>query len=356
MKKLLLATLVCTATTHAAPAAPSDLPLPVYWLDMDVLRALEARAQEGELWQGRIINIPPVLESAARLGPVVWSERFGVAADKLREFAHHPGEERQGIWGFRDAASAKAAFEHLDREGFAALPGGEKALGTPGELDLIAIDEFWRPVGEPVVFALRGDLLWQGSNLPEPPPDPWHQILWQPTLSAVRTALPEDAQLLQAGIFTIEQGIQQSESDIADILLQPGKKDPEKIMAALAPAEDGLPPYLGGVIADAQHGDKAILQLTLIYPDCDTAEKAKAALPARWQAWKMRGKMVPDSGSLDTRTLKPGQRSNHCYAMLHHVSDNPRVEEHPALRAAWGAFYRGQFGVIAIAIPVENRE
>lgn len=355
MKKMIWMSLwLAASVAHAqAPAASSDLPLPLYWLDMGVLRDLESRAQEGEVWQGRrLMSLPHTLRPYAQHGPVAWSERFGVAAEKLDYFAHHPDtgrEDAQSLWGFADAASAKAAFAHLDREGFAALPDGEKALGTPGELDLLAIDDFWRMNGQPVVFTLKGDLLWQGSHIPAaivPEENPLSsQILWQSSLAALQTALSEDAQLLQASFFTTEQGLHQSGPDMMAALgLGDGKLDPEKFRELFA-VQAGVPPYFGGIFADAQMGDKAVLLLALIYPDCDTAAKAQALLPERWGQWQAEYPLLA-GGALDTQSVKPGSRSNLCFAVLRHMSDNPRPEEHQALMTAWDAFARGKFSVV----------
>lgn len=351
---LWLAGSLAHAHAHApAPASSSDLPLPLYWLDMGVLRDLESRAQEGELWKGwRLMGSPDTLRPYAHHGPVVWGERFGVAAEKLHYFVHHPGTGRadeQSLWIFADAASAKAVFEHLDREGFVALPEGEKVLGTPGKLDLLASDDFWRMDGQPVVFALKGDLLWQGRDLPAAivPEDNSLSslILWQSSLVALQTVLPDDARLLQASFFTIEQGLYQSEPDMAAVLaLGEEKFNPEKLKELFA-VQAGVPPYFGGIFADAQQGDKAVLLLALVYPDCDTAAKAQALLPERWAQWQTEYPMLA-GGALDTQQVKPGIRSNLCFAVLRHTSDNPRPEEHQALSMAWHAFNRGKFSVV----------
>ncbi|MDO5091319.1 MAG: hypothetical protein Q4D61_07200 [Cardiobacteriaceae bacterium] len=403
MKKLLLAALIATTSAHAAPpdiselrlgfpqyrqemaaryeakhtqaapATPSDLPLPVYWLDLAVLRDLEPRVQEGNVWQR--IMIPPWPLQAYAEWPAVWGEKVGVAADKVRYFIHHANEsdseEHQTLWAFADAKNAEAAFAHLDHEGFAAQPGGAKLLGTPGEFNHAASDNFWRPYGEAVVFALRGDLLWQGHKLPAPLPESWQQIRWQPTLDALRTALPEDAQLLQASFFTLERGMRQDmaeiehilrpveqallenpEADIKKILAQQGLDSPEKIMMVLGLPQDGLPPYLGGVFVDAQHGDKGILLVALIYPDCDTAAKVQAALPARWEKWRKRKEYAQIVNAADD-TVAPPQRheaqgNTYCYAVLRHVSDATNPAEYLAPRIVQSNLLNNDFSVIHI--------
>ncbi|MDO5091318.1 MAG: hypothetical protein Q4D61_07195 [Cardiobacteriaceae bacterium] len=358
MKKLLLAALIATTITHAAPREASNLPLPLYWLDMAVLRDLKAQADGDEWWRVRRIGAtksstsPSVAERAAK---------FGAAADKLRYFAEHPsdsGEEDQYLWAFADAASAEAAFALLDSQGFAALPSGEKALGTPGEIDWDNAknwDVVWQPNGFAVVMERRDDLLWQGSKLRSAMPAPAQQSHWQSTLDTLRAALPENAQALQASFFRKENGLRQGIIGVWEAMTE-GKEDADKpseeaVEVALV-AKGGLPPYLGGVLIDAQHGDKAIFLIALAYPDCDAADKAQAALPARWETWREERahKYLPIAAgnSIDTLQIRETAGDQYCYAVLRHVSASANPAEHPALRTVWQAFLLRDFNVINI--------
>lgn len=332
MRKIIIsALLLAGAAAYSQSATPADLPLPLYWLNIGELRNLEARAQEGELWQARIIDIPPALQPYARLGAVAWSERFGVAADRLVAFASHRGKDmavQESVWIFADAQSARAAFAHLDHEGFASLPDGEKALGTPGETDLVAMDDFWRPAGEPVIFTLQGNQLRQRS-VPGATQAPTGDGAW---LDGLQTLLPDGSKPLQATFFSAEQGMKQG---------LPGMDK----MSMEAVLEDGLPPYRGGVFVDVQHGDKASFLLAFAYDDCTQAQVAQGLLPQRWAAWQAswdEKHRVQPGGEVDAAQIK---LEGGCLAVLRHASDNLRVEEHPALKQVWHAFSLRDFSV-----------
>nr|WP_314262462.1 hypothetical protein [uncultured Devosia sp.] len=54
--------------------------------------------------------------------------------------------------------------------------------------------------------------------------------------------------------------------------------------AAMFEGTQGIPPYLGGIVADVQHELGPTVTIALTYPDCETADKSVAALEERWAA------------------------------------------------------------------------
>ncbi|MDD2867151.1 hypothetical protein [Neomegalonema sp.] len=97
-----------------------------------------------------------------------------------------------------------------------------------------------------------------------------------------------EGEALQASPFTPVLGLE-SGFDPAEILLRarPGQDMAAlraEIEARMAETTRGVPPYFGGLLADAQIQGRPALVVALAYPDCGTAQAAAEASAGLWRA------------------------------------------------------------------------
>ena len=102
---------------------------------------------------------------------------------------------------------------------------------------------------------------------------------------------------------------------------------------------EGLPPWLGGIIVDAQ-ADQPAAAISLTYADCDAARKAVTLMERRWadsMPETAQGEMVGE--------VVAGSQDGLCAATLR-VS--ARTQDAPLFRSVIAALMRRQFTVLQI--------
>lgn len=116
------------------------------------------------------------------------------------------------------------------------------------------------------------------------------------------------------------------------------KKRMEEQMAAVS---QGIPPYLGGIIADVQH-DQPGVGIALAYPDCTIAQEAADAIAARW------GDMAGEAAQGEVTAHTAEGEGGFCAATVSVFVDADSPEQSPAYRALIEAYMRGQAGILQI--------
>jgi hypothetical protein len=116
------------------------------------------------------------------------------------------------------------------------------------------------------------------------------------------------------------------------------RKRMEEQMATLG---QGIPPYLGGLIADVQH-ERSGVGIALAYPDCDIAQEAANAIVARWV------EMAGDAAQGDVSANTAEGEGGFCAATVSVFVDADSPEQSPAYRALIENYMRGQAGILQI--------
>lgn len=270
-----------------------------YFLDMEELLALP-QPEDGTPQIARGMEMAgglPPMQALATAGPGPWEEKAGIGLESLRYLAGF-GASPHGIsiWGLEEETSA-ALPGILTERGFAPaagdVPDGALANGEPMQTDLTMADaaDPWRGrMGQASLVALRDTVLIQSPTpeglaavaQPEPPASAADHAIVRTILDGIDAAA--EGPIVQAMLISPAFGLPQIDPAV---LLQAGRDGIDRVRAVMeaqvAAGSEGIPVYLGGLIADIQTGQHPALVIALAYPDCDIAEAAGAALVQRWQ-------------------------------------------------------------------------
>lgn len=241
--------------------------------------------------------LPPV-DVIAQNGLANWDEKAGVAIDDIAYFAGF-GEQPTWLtyWGLADEAAASEVYETLAAGEFEPIPGKDGVIGNgePMAMDFEKrdIENPWRGSAGQASFATTaGNALVQATT-----PELFNVLSASETSVADNAATlaaldglqvlagPEDGKIIQATLISPAFGL--SAADPAALMSEnPSDFDTlkEKMEAAAAAADEGVPPYFGGIIADVQYADHSAMLISLAYADCAMAETAVATMISRWNA------------------------------------------------------------------------
>jgi len=273
-------------------------PMPIIYLDVQAL----LRAEDGALSEAgmRRLGLARMIRPLQSLKPgmsMAWTKKSGVAFEDIAYFAgfgQPPGNV--SYWGFADASAANALFDALPALAFREVAKAPRILAN-GEPRMINFG-----IGDPqnpwlgqtgwssFVFA-ADDALVQASA-----PDDLKPIIAMKRSAAdnpaIKTALQglsdasitKDTSIVQALVITPLFGL--SAVDTSDQL----PTDPQDLEApktktetTLAGSINGIPAYLGGIMADVQRKEGPAPLVSLAYANCPTADIAVVALQARWK-------------------------------------------------------------------------
>jgi hypothetical protein len=310
--------------TILATLATSD-PMPIAYLDVGAL----ARAENGALSDAALRRlafagvIRPLETLRYGMGKG-WTEKAGIAFADISWFAGNGmPPARLAAWGLADDAAAARLFETLLSRGFREIQAVPRLLanGEPRAINFDAMDPDnpWSgELGQTSVVTIRRDALLQASA-----PD-----VIRPTLEMTRSVADnaaiaialdglarapasKDASIVQALVILPLFGL--SAVDVSDLLLEDltdMDAARKKMEAKLLDSSRGVPPYLAGIVVDAQQPGGPALVVSLAYADCAAAEIALTTIQTRWS-----GTMDPARSAGMSGDAVPGSNGE-CAAVL----------------------------------------
>lgn len=282
-----------------------------------------------------------------------WGESAGVDIADVRYFAGFGRSPNMStVWGLKDNAAATGLLGALAKRDF--RPSGVPGVfgnGEPLKRDLAKNkpSDPWRGrVGTPTFGTAKGNVVMQAST-----PQETAMLLAEfpgvdesAVVAAAMAGLQEavgDAEVVQAMLVSPLLGL--STSIDPAVLMPSGSKDPEamreKLKAGIEAGRKGIPPYLGGFIADAQGGRPAVA-IALTYLDCETADKAAALVAQRW------AETMPAAAQGETSTKTVAAVEGLCAAMFRVDSEAADDGANAAFHALFQAYLRRQFTVLQI--------
>lgn len=232
-------------------------------------------------------------EAALSTDAESWQEKSGMPLKDIRYFAGFGQAPYEVVlWGLQDEAAAQGLVTALGDRGFtpAKLPG-VVGNGEPLADDLAMADpgDPWRSrVGAARFAAAKGDVVISATTpaaMPMLRAD-GPSAADNPVIGAALDGLSQavgDGVVVQAMVVSPVMGL--VTLDPVDLLLpQAGNlaQVRERLAERVEAGRTGIPPWFGGILADAQlDGPAAILSLS--YADCETAETAAQLMETRWQ-------------------------------------------------------------------------
>ncbi len=224
-----------------------------------------------------------------------WEEKAGIAFDDISYFAGFGQPPMTiGYWGFDSADTASQLIVNLKQRDFTAVAGavdGTVGNGEPNVTNLQNRDPAnpWLGALGKSSFALAFDDVVIQATAPEAmdamtridPSAGNNEILVAALNGLSATVGVDQGQIVQAVVISPAFGL---EGVDPAAVLGSGNIDEAKaaLEAAMEEGLEGIPPYVGGILADVQYQDGPAVSVSLTYADCETADSAIAALEARW--------------------------------------------------------------------------
>ncbi|WP_079210830.1 hypothetical protein [Brucella pituitosa] len=326
----------------------------ILFVDIKAWRGLDEAAPSADAMRRlTLVQQIPALQPIG-YGLDEWSSHAKIAFDDVAYFAafgQAPGTVT--YWGLKDQASVAQLLESLKSSDFVA---GDPAIpgllqnGEAGKMDLSKANakDPWRgtmgtarfvlPLGQALVDTASAEAIKQ---LAQPSPSVAENDVILTAIAGLNHAMaPDEGALVQAAV-------------ISPILGAEGI-DPEKLLAAAALDHDaaqkqfealvkeqgrGLPPYLAGIIADAQIKAAPAVAIALAYPDCQTADKALAAIKSAWGEMKAAQNaqfsgesLAADKLCAAVVTLTAAKADNASNPLLSEIMDRYMQRDLPLLR------------------------
>lgn len=215
-----------------------------------------------------------------------WAERSLVDLADVRYVA--ASSFQPVVWGLAGEEAVESTIAALDAADFDPV-GTEGMLGNGRGSDPAKVEPFdpWRYAGRHSSFiAAKGSAIVQAiapvlvEATLRGEPNMSDSDVVNAALGGIEAALG-DGTLIQAMLITPLMGLGGEDREM--LLNWPPTLEEmrEKLEAELQPGTQGIPSYLGGFIADAQ-GDTPSVLISVVYPDCTTAERAAAQMADRW--------------------------------------------------------------------------
>ncbi|MDR7126351.1 hypothetical protein [Pseudotabrizicola sp. 4114] len=329
-----------------------------YFVDIAAVARLAAE-QNGDITPRHFMRAPvgAMLPPAAALysgDTDNWHERAGVDLQDVRYFVGY-GEPPNTVtvWGLADDDTATDLVTTLTNGDF--KPVGEEGIignGEPRIADLTLADRGmpWRsPVGAPTFAGAKGNVLIQAST-----PDTLPGMLGDfgdsgldrhPMVQALTAGLEVavgDQTIVQAVLISPAFGF----ASIDPSAIMPGGgRDIDAIRnhlkAQITSGSAGIPPFLGGLIADA-HADHPAVAISLAYPDCETADLAATLIEERWAT------SMPDVAQGTTSTATSEHPDGYCAAVLTVTGDGTDKSLNPLFSTFFDMNARREFTVLQV--------
>jgi len=337
------------AALKQAPQAVLAMPVPDQLYFVDIGAALTTAQAAGEAvsprhFQHLAAGMRP-LEALRAGAPSTWENLAGLSLTELAYlagFGRAPNET--AIWGLNSAERAAALLAALEARDFTRIAGGS-VLGN-GEADRMNLQrrnpaDPWRGrAGQASFVVARGSAVVQASRpqLLAQPPEP--STADSPIVMTALAGLEK-----AAGNGAIAQAIIVSPligavgPNLADLLGKPPAQVREAFLAA-AERRRGIPPFLGGIIADVRQ-DAALLVISLTFPDCTIAADAAEKIGQRWAA-------EMQVAAATTRALSTPGTEGLCAGVLSIRTEAAQTGQNPAYHALYGSLMRTGSTVLRI--------
>lgn len=291
------------------------------------------------------------LDSLPRTDPAEWQEKSGIPVDQLRYMTGYgQPPDVVNLWGLADEAATANMIAALEARGFetAGAPGvignGEPMRMAPKQRDP---SDPWRTmIGAAQFAAAKGNSVVQAQTpqnallVSTPQPGLGENSIFETALAGLEQ-LVGDSWIIQATVISPLFGL--GGVDPALVMAPAADMDEtrQKIEDQMAALGTGIPPYLGGIIADVQ-GERTGVGIALAYPDCDIAQAAADLIGARWS--EMAGEDAQGQVTAHTADGDAGL----CAATLSVFVDNDNPEFNLAYRFVLDAYFNRQPGVLQI--------
>ncbi len=279
-----------------------------------------------------------------------WESKAGTTIDRLQYFAGYGRPPNShAFWGLSDEAAATGLIETLESIGFESAGAGVIGNGEPQRMDPSLRDpsDPWRTnIGAAQFAAALGTNVVQ-TQTPQAAalaaaeqPRLGDNPIMQTALSGLEQAVG-DSQVVQATIISPLFGMTGLDpraflSPSAD--MEETKRKIEEQMASLG---SGIPPYMGGIVADLQ-GDSQGVGIALAYPDCAIAQEAADSIAARWV------ELADEAAQGEITAQNAEAEDGLCAATVTVYLDEQNAVQNPAYRAVVDIYMRGQPGVLQI--------
>jgi hypothetical protein len=308
----------------------------VTFVDIKAWRGLDEAAPSADAMRRlALVQQIPALQPIG-YGLDEWSSHAKIAFDDVAYFAafgQAPGTVT--YWGLKDQDRVSQLLESLKSSDFAA---GDPANAKDPWRGTMGTARFVLPLGQALVDTASADAIKQ---LAQPGPSVAESDVILTAIAGLNHAVaPDEGAIVQAAV-------------ISPILGAEGI-DPEKLLAAAALDHDaarqqleamvkeqgrGLPPYLGGIIADAQIKAAPAVAIALAYPDCQTADKALEAIKSAWGEMKAAQNaqfsgesLAADKLCAAVVTLTAAKADNAGNSLLSEIMDRYMQRDLPLLR------------------------
>ncbi len=270
----------------------------ISFLDVQAWRGLEKDAPTADAM--RRLSIAQAITPLQSMGYGLdkWSDSAHIPLNDLSYFAgfgQSPGNVT--YWGLKDKQAADKFADRLKQADFKPVDGDVAGLMANGEANKPDMTKAtgqqpWRgTMGMPTFVLPLDTALVQAAApsgmkaLSQPKPSVADSEIVGASIAGLKEAVPSDGgRIVQAAVISPVFGLQGV--DPAKVLMSSpadleGAK--QKLQAAAASSNEGIPPYFGGIIADVQVKDVPAVVLSLSYSDCGVAQQAVDGVAAAWK-------------------------------------------------------------------------
>ncbi|OAE63403.1 hypothetical protein A7J67_22230 [Achromobacter xylosoxidans] len=227
-----------------------------------------------------------------------WSERAHISLDELSYFGgfgRSPGNV--AYWGVKDKPAADKFADRLKQADFKPVDGDVAGLIANGEANKPDMTKAtgqqpWRGTMGMPTFVLPLDAALVQAAAPsgmkalsQPKPSVADSEIVAASIAGLKEAVPsEGGRIVQAAVISPVFGLQ-GVDPAAVMMASPADFEgaKQKLQAAAASSNEGIPPYFGGIIADVQVKDVPAVVLSLSYSDCGVAQQAVDGVGAAWK-------------------------------------------------------------------------
>lgn len=331
-------------------------PAQAYFVDTTVLRVLAERQGTTFYSQARqratLAGMLPLLSALQSSNVDSWNEKAGIDLERVRYFAGFGSPPYTvTVWGLEDNAAATGLIEAISADDFSPMGAdGVVGNGEPMAFDPSKADPGnpWRSrVGAATFAAARFNTVVQ-SSVPDALPmmlGEFPNLEANPVVKTMTTGLETavgDHMIVQAMLISPTFGM--SRGNPMDLLAPEADNFDairDNIIAQLEAGAEGVPPYFGGLIVDAQ-GDHPAVAISLAYADCDTAKRAADLMVQRWID------TMPEAAQGTTATDAVPSGDALCAATLTITGDSTDITAKPIFGTMFDAYMRQSFSVLQI--------
>ncbi|MBB1626418.1 hypothetical protein A9974_14400 [Achromobacter sp. UMC71] len=331
----------------------------VFFMDVQAWRGLEKTGPSPEGL--RRLAFAPFIRPLESLGYGLdpWSLNAKVSFDDVSYFAGF-GQAPANIsyWGLKDKQAVAKLVADLKQGDFAAVDGdvpGLIANGAAGAMDMKKGNpkDPWRGMMGKTSFVLpRDTALIQASSaadmkrLAQPAPSVADNEIVAAAVAGLKEGVPADrGRIVQAVVISPVIGL--AAIDPAKVLLASGadiNTAKQNLQAAAEANGRGIPPYFGGIIADAQIDNLPAVVVSLSYADCATAKQAVDGIGAAWKESMAAAVEAKISG----RTVEAGKL---CAAVVNLTSPKAENAGNPILAQVMNRYMRRELTLLQIGTP-----